>query len=520
MPTGIVCLVGAGPGDPDLITVKAKRCLEEADAVVYDYLANERLLNYLKPDAERIYVGKQAGRHTMKQPDINALLVELAHKHATVVRLKGGDPFVFGRGGEEALELAAHDVPFEIVPGIPAAIGATAYAGIPITQRAVATSVAFITGHEAEKSDDSASVDWDTIGRSCDTLVIYMGVKNLPRIARKLQECGRSPDTPAALIYRGTYPVQKTVTGTLDTIVQRTDDAGITPPSLIVIGDVVSLHEQLAWFEQRPLFGKTVAVTRNATSEAKLAKLLEAQGANVLHFPTIEIDEIAPNPQLEEALKNLSGYHWLIFTSGNAVDIFFGALFRAGHDLRALHAMKLAAIGKPSAGKLAAYHLKADVVPAVFTSEKLLDDMTAEIPLSGKRILFPGSNLSNPEIAARLRQAGAVVDDIAVYETRMAHVTSDALADFTQKIADGRIDWITFTSSSTVDNFVSIAGRDFLDRYGESLPIASIGPVTTETLNKHGLPPRISADEHSFAGLVQALVDEKERTGFERSFER
>ncbi len=499
-------MVGAGPGDPELITVKAKRCLEEADVVVYDYLANEQLLSYLKPDAERIYVGKKAGQHTMQQKDINALLVELAGKYASVVRLKGGDTFVFGRGGEEALELVANHVPFEIVPGIPAAIGATAYAGIPVTHRAVATSVAFITGHEAEKSDASASVDWDTIGKSCDTLVIYMGVKNLPIIAQKLVESGRSPDTPVAVIHRGTYLAQRTITGTLETIAQKAEDACITPPSLIVIGDVVGLREQLSWFENRPLFGKTVAVTRNTTSEAKLTRLLEAQGAQVLHFPTIDIAEIAPNPLLEEALSNLNSYQWLIFTSGNAVDIFFSALFRVGYDIRALHTIKIAAIGKPSAGKLAAYHLSADVVPAVFTSEKLVDEMTAAIPLSGTRILFPGSNISNPDIAERLRLAGAMVDDIAVYETRTAHVEPNVVADLTRHVAEQSIDWITFTSSSTVENFIRIMGQDFLHQYRESLPIASIGPVTTETLERYGLPPRVNAAEHSFAGLVQALI--------------
>jgi uroporphyrinogen III methyltransferase/synthase len=509
MPTGTVYLIGAGPGDPELITLKAKRCLEAADIVVYDYLANEKLLNYVKPDAECIYVGKKAGQHTMKQEDMNALLVELAHKHASVVRLKGGDPFVFGRGGEEALELAANQIPFEIVPGIPAAIGATAYAGIPITHRAVATSVAFITGHEAEKSDNSASVDWDIIGKSCDTLVIYMGVKNLPRIVQKLKECGRSPDTPVALIYRGTYLAQKTVTGTLETIVQKAEEYHITPPSLIVVGDVVGLRKQLSWFENRPLFGKTVAVTRNKTSEAKLTKLLEAQGAQVLHFPTIDIIEVTPNPQLEDALKNLSSYDWLIFTSGNAVDIFFDTLFRAGHDVRALSNIKIAAIGKPSAGRLAEYHLTADVIPTVFTSEKLVDEMTATVPLSNKRILFPGSNLSNPEIADRLRQVGAMVDVISVYETRIAQVEPGRVANFTQRIESQSIDWITFTSSSTVENFVSIVGQEFLDLYRETLPVASIGPVTTETLEKHGLPPRVSAAEHSFAGLVQALIHAK-----------
>jgi uroporphyrinogen III methyltransferase/synthase len=309
-----------------------------------------------------------------------------------------------------------------------------------------------------------------------------------------------------ALIHRGTYLAQKTVTGTLATIVQKTEEQRITPPALIVIGDVVGLREQLSWFENRPLFGKTVAVTRNKTSEAKLTGLLETQGAQVVHFPTIDITEIAPNPPLENALRNLDSYDWLVFTSGNAVDIFFASLFRDGHDIRALHQIKIAAIGKPSAGKLQLFHLEANVVPAVFTSEKLVDEMTATIPLSGKRILFPGSNLSNPEIAKRLSQAGAIVDVISVYETRVAQIEPEIVTDFTTQLTEQRIDWITFTSSSTVENFISIVGQEFLDQYRESLPIASIGPVTTETLKKHQLQPHVTATEHTFAGLVQALI--------------
>jgi uroporphyrinogen III methyltransferase / synthase len=511
MPTGTVYLVGAGPGDPELITVKAQRCLETADAVVYDYLANEQLLSYLKPEAQRIYVGKQAGQHTLSQEAINALLVELAHTHAAVVRLKGGDPCVFGRGGEEALALAAHQVPFEFVPGIPAAIGAAAYAGIPVTHRAVATSVTFVTGHEAEKPDDSASVDWARIADSADTLVIYMGVKNLPVIAQKLMEAGRPPDTPAAIIQRGTYLSQTTVVGALATIAEQAADAGIMPPSLTIVGDVVSLRGQLAWFEQRPLFGKTVVVTRNIDAEARLTRLLEAQGAQVFPFPTIDIVAIRPNPALEAALERLHAYQWLIFTSGNAVDIFFDALFRAGSDMRALRAVKIAAIGAPSADRLRRYHLNADLIPAVFTSETLINEMTAMLSLADARILFPGSSLSNPDIAARLRQAGAVVDDIAVYETRPAQVDPGVVADFARRVADQHIDWITFTSSSTVANFVSIVGADWVQRYGERVSVASIGPVTTATLEQYGLRPRVRAAEHSFAGLVQALIEAAQR---------
>lgn len=505
MKTGRVYLVGAGPGDPGLLTLKAKACLEQADIVIYDYLANERLLEYVRPDAERVYVGKKAGQHTMKQEQINHLLVESARKYAVVVRLKGGDPFVFGRGGEETLELHQDGIPFEIVPGIPAGIAATAYAGIPVTHREIAASAAFVTGHEAKKADDSASVNWKIIGQSCDTLVIYMGVKNLPNIVAHLLESGKTPDTPVALVRNGTYPSQFTITGTLDNIVQQAEESQITPPALIIIGEVVTLREQLAWFETRPLFGKTVVVTRNKSSEGKLTTLLEQQGAEVYHFPTIEIVKIAPNPQLEDALRKLSSYDWLMFTSGNGVDIFFDALFRAGHDIRSLHGLKIAAIGKPSGKKLETYHLKADLIPSVFTSEQLVDEMTATGSLAGQRVLFPGSNISNPEIPKRLREDGAGVDVISIYETRQAQHEEAQIEEFKTRILAGKIDCLTFTSSSTVDNVVNIVGHDFLVQHKGTFKIASIGPVTTNTLTEYELPPDIEAEEHSFEGLVNSI---------------
>lgn len=499
-------LVGAGPGDPGLLTLKAKECLEQADIVIYDYLANVQLLDYVRPQAERVYVGKKAGQHSMKQEKINQLLVDSARKYDCVVRLKGGDPFVFGRGGEEALALAEQRIPFEIVPGIPAGIAATAYAGIPVTHREIASSAAFITGHEAKKLQGSASVNWNMIGQSCDTLVIYMGVKNFPNIVQNLLASGVSPETPAAVIREGTYPSQLTITGTLKTIVQQAEEQHLTPPALIIVGHVITLREKLSWFENRPLFGKTIVVTRNKTAEAKLTKLLEVQGADVFHFPTIEIVKIVPNPQLDEALQHLSSYDWLIFTSGNAVEIFFETLFRAGYDIRSLYGLKIAAIGKPSGKKLHTYRLNADLIPSVFTSEKLVDEMSATVSVSEQRILFPGSNLSNPGIAERLRQAGATVDVIPVYETRLAQVDAKLVADFKTRIVQGTINWLSFTSSSTVENFVEIIGRDFLAEHKRKFQIASIGPVTTNTLERHQLLPQITAEEHSFEGLLRSII--------------
>ena len=503
-------LVGAGPGDPGLLTVKAKECLEKADVVIYDYLANEQLLQYLRPQAKQIYVGKKAGQHTMKQEDINRLLVDLARKHNCIVRLKGGDPFVFGRGGEEALELVAQQIPFEIVPGIPAGIAATAYAGIPVTHRNVATNVAFITGHESEKTEGSARVNWDIIGKSCDTLVIYMGIKNLPTIAQRLLDSGRDPQTPAAIIRRGTYPSQFTVSGILENIAQLAEEQQITPPALIVIGNVVALREELAWFDRRPLFGQKVLVTRNTTSEGKFTKLLEAEGAEVLSFPTIEIAEIENNPRLDRALNDLADYDYLLFTSCNAVDMFFQRLFQLGHDMRALHTMKIAAIGKPSLEKLQNYHLNADLLPPVSTSESLVDELIASEFIAEKCILFPCSSLATPTTAERLRQAGAEIDDIPIYENRVAPIASDRVEQMKARILNGELDWISFTSSSTVTNFLEILGTGFVVEHREKFSIASIGPVTTKTLEQNKLAPDITADEHTFQGLVAAIKNYKD----------
>ncbi|MBD3308742.1 uroporphyrinogen-III C-methyltransferase, partial [candidate division KSB3 bacterium] len=362
MQTGKVYLVGAGPGDPGLLTLKAKECLQRADIVIYDNLANDELLTYVPPQATRVYVGKKAGQHTLKQPEINRLLVESAQMHDVVVRLKGGDPFLFGRGGEEALELVAQDIPFEVVPGISSGVAAATYAGIPVTHRELSASVAFITGHESpHKAPGSASVNWQRMAESCDTLVIFMGVKNLPNIVRELLDAGISEAMPVAVIREGTYNSQRTITGTLRTIVPLVTEHNLTPPAIIVIGKVVALRVHLSWFENRPLFGQTIVITRNLTSESTLATMLEAQGAHIFCFPTIDIVEIRPNKDLETALARLDQYDWLLFTSGNAVRIFFDRLLQQ-HDIRALKNIRIAAIGKPSAVKLRDYHLKADFI--------------------------------------------------------------------------------------------------------------------------------------------------------------
>lgn len=508
MQTGIVYLVGAGPGDPGLLTLKGKVCLEKADVVIYDALANESLLNYLQPQAKRIYVGKKAGQHTMKQDDINALLVESARQYAHVVRLKGGDPFVFGRGGEEAQVLADNQIPFEIVPGVTAGIAVPAYSGIPVTHRDTATSVAFVTGHESpDKTEEDAQVDWQRIARSCDTLVIYMGVKNLPYIAQELRTAGLPDDTPAAVICDGAYPVQRTLTGTLQTIVTQAQEQNMRPPAIIVVGQVVKLRDSLAWFEQRPLFGQTVVVTRNADADAKLTTLLEEQGAQVLHFPTIEIVERTPNPDLEQAMQRFADYDWLIFTSGNAVRIFFQQLLTGNRDTRALHNLKIAAIGKPTAEQLQIYHLHADFVPDQFTSEQLIAGLLTQRIGTNTRILFPCSNLSNPQIAEQFRQAGAIIDVIPVYETRLSTPEAKKVDELKTMLQHGQVSWITFTSSSTVHNFVQLAGQAFLAEYGERISAASIGPVTTATLEEYGLRPRVTASEHTYHGLNNAITE-------------
>ena len=396
--TGTVYLVGAGPGDVGLLTTKALHFLEQADVIVYDFLANEAFLKNAKSSAEKIYVGKQSGSHTLSQDKINDLLIEKAKTTDIVVRLKGGDPFMFGRGGEEALALQKAHIPFEIIPGVTSGIAALAYAGIPATQRAIATSVSFITGHEDPTKNDS-QLDWHAISHMHGTLVFYMGVKNLNYIVTQLLHYGRSAETPVALIRYGTIPEQKTVTGTLANIVEKINAAALLPPALIVVGEVVTLRDELNWFETKPLFGKRIVVTRSRSQASDLVLKLESLGAHVIAFPTIETVPPANVEPLNRAIQDLNRYAWIVFTSVNGVDSFMSCLEKNNLDARALAGCQLCCIGPATSKRLRDYGLITDLQPKEYVAESVIDEFKT-IDISKKTILLPRADIAR----ANLRQ--------------------------------------------------------------------------------------------------------------------
>ncbi len=513
---GLVSLIGAGPGDPGLLTLRGRERLQRADVVVYDRLAHPSLLSFARPDAEMVYVGKVSAHHAMKQPDINALLIDRALQGKTVARLKGGDPFVFGRGGEEAEECRAAGVPFEIVPGVTSAIAAPAYAGIPVTHRDMASSFAIITGHERDDSRESGTRapgeaeqrrNWANIARAGDTLIFLMGVEALPEITARLQENGRDPQTPVALVQWGTWTQQRVVVGTLATIVEAVKRARLTPPAVCVVGEVVNLRERLRWFDDpatRPLFGKKIVVTRAREQASALSDLLRARGAEPLEFPAIQIARIEETTDLDTALGNLdspNSYDWVVFTSTNTVPVLAERLEALKLDARAFHAVRIAAIG-PATAEAVRQHLglRADFVP----SEAVAEAVLAEWPDSdviGKRILLPRALEAREILPEQWRALGATVDVIPVYETRMDGAASDHLRTLLQ---NGEIDILTFTASSTVRNFAQALGASLSSLVGTTT-IAAIGPVTAQTLREFGLTVAIEATEHTIPGLVAAI---------------
>ncbi|HEY3278337.1 MAG TPA: uroporphyrinogen-III C-methyltransferase [Syntrophorhabdaceae bacterium] len=488
---GKVYLVGAGPGDPKLITVKGREVIRRADTVIYDYLAHKDILAFARADAEVIYVGKQASRHAMSQDGINALLVEKALLRETVVRLKGGDPYIFGRGGEEAAYLAERAIQFEVVPGITSAIAVPAYAGIPLTYRGYASTVAFITGHEDERKEASA-IRWHELATGIDTLVFLMGMKHLGEIARRLIEEGRDPDTDACVIQWGTLPTQRSVTGPLKDIERLVGEAGISPPGIIVVGAVISLKEKLGWFERRPLFGKRVAVTRASHQSAKLGELLVERGAEVIYAPTIEIVPIEPNLPLSAAIEGLKDYFCIIFTSVNGASIFFEALRKQGKDSRSLGPAKVLPIGTATARFLESRGIVPDHMPHEFTQEGIVRVLD-EVGVKGRRFLLPRAEEGRDVVTKYIQDGGGVCDQIPIYRTELPR-RPEAFAS--------KPDIITFTSSSTVRNFMTLYGADVLK---EGL-IASIGPITTETLRKYGIEPHITASRYDIQGLVDAVT--------------
>ena len=501
MSAGCIYLVGAGPGDPGLITVRGMDLLLQADVVVYDYLASPRLLNNVRPDAEVIYVGKQAGQHTLKQDEINALLVDKAHTGAMVVRLKGGDPFVFGRGGEEALAAVEAGVPFEVVPGITAGVAAAAYAGIPVTHRKLASNLGLVTGHEAPDKADS-DLDFDALAKWRGTLVFYMGVSNLDPICRSLTERGLDADTPAAVIRWGTKSQQQTVIATVGSLPDAAKAADIKPPAVIVIGQVVQLRDQLNWFESRPLFGRRIVVTRARSQASRMTAQLEALGADVLEMPAIRIAPPDDPQPLRDAIANVDSFDWIVFTSANGVAAFFDALGEVGLDSRALAGSKICTIGPVTAEALAARSIRPDAQPAKFVSAEIASTLAATGSLAGKSILCPRADIAPGDLVDALEAEGAVVRNVIAYCTRPDCSGAERVVEL---LRDDDVHWITFTSSSTVRNFFDAV--DAKTVRAASVRLASIGPVTSETLREIGFEPDTEAESHTIDGLMGAILD-------------
>ena len=492
---GTVYLVGTGPGDPELLTLKGKRLLETADVVVYDRLIDPRILSLARCDAEMVDVGKVPGDQKTRQEDISELLVDRANRASAVVRLKGGDPFVFGRGGEEGLALGRAGVPFEVVPAATSAVAAPAYAGIPVTHRGIASSVTFVAGNEDPTKDGSA-IDWDAVAGTGGTIVVLMGRDNLRGITGRLLEAGMSRDTPAALVRWGSVPAQRTLTGTLYDIAARADDADLPPPVVLVVGGVVELRPQLRWYEAMPLFGKRVLVTRTRTQAGALSARLTALGAMPLEVPTVEIEPV-DSPRVREAVRSLFEYDWVAFTSANAVGVLFDRLADSGRDARALAGARVAAIGPATAAALARHGVMADTVPEKYLGEELAEAIGTN-RIAGQRVLLPRSAGGRPEIVASLTALGAIVDDVPTYRVVRPGGSGTLLEGH---LAAG-IDIATFTSSSTVTNLLDLVGNP--GRLGRAT-IACIGPITAATAREGGLKVDIVASEHTVDGLVGAL---------------
>ncbi len=498
MKKGIVHLVGAGPGDPGLMTRRSLELIAEADAILYDRLIPSGVLTGAREGCELRYVGKEPGNPAMAQEEIDALLVQLGSRGLRVVRLKGGDPFVFGRGGEEAEALARAGVAFEVVPGVTAGVAAPAYAGIPVTHRDLASAVAFVTGHE-DPGKEEAAIDWEALARFPGTLVFYMGVKRLPQIAERLMAAGRPGGEAAAVVAQGTLPSQRAVTGTLADIAGRVAAAKVRPPAITVVGSVAGLHETIAWLERRPLHGRTIAVTRARAQSSGLAARLSVLGAEVAQTPAIRIEPRAVEGELARAVGEVGAYALVCLTSPNGASLLLDALRAQGSDARSLAGATEAAIGPGTAAELARGGIRADVVPERSVAEALVEAL-ADVPVEGRRVLVARAAEARDVLPDALSERGAEVDVIALYETVAEPLDEAARA------ALARADYVTFTSSSTVRLLLEALGS------GDGLPaaarIVSIGPITSATAREHGLAVHVEAERHDIDGLVDALLDD------------
>ena len=495
---GIVYLVGAGPGDPGLITVKGMGLIQSAEVIVHDRLVDRRLLQHASQDAELIDVGKIPGKRDNRQTDINELLVELGRQGKRVVRLKGGDPFVFGRGGEEAVRLRQAGVPFEIVPGITSSIAAPAYAGIPVTHRGLASHFTVVTGNEDPDKPENV-IQWDKLARIGGTLVVLMGWENLPSIVDRLLAAGRKPDTPVAMVQWGTEPYQNVVTGTLETIVRVAKASDLGPPVVTVIGEVAGLRDELAWFDNRPLFGKRILVTRTRTQAGTLSEMLVRRGAAAVELPTIEIQPLDDYAELEGALKGLSSFDWAIFASANAVDVVFQRLALMGLDSRAFSGVKLGAVGPATADALRRNGLKADFVPNSFLSKSVVDGLKSE-DMAGAKVLLPQGDIARDTLAVGLADQGAKITCALTYRTVIPADSADRAREI---FAEG-VEVATFSSSSAVSNLCDLLGG--LDGLSDTT-IACIGPITAATARELGLKVDIVSERHTIPDMVQAIEE-------------
>jgi len=498
----MVSLAGAGPGDPGLITIKAVERLKTADVVLYDRLANDALLNYCKPEAELFFVGKEAGIHHVKQEDTISMMIDFAKQGKSIVRLKGGDPLIFGRGSEEAIALKEAGIEFEFIPGITAGIGASAYAGIPVTHRNLVTKCIFITAHE-DPTKEASQNDWKEIARLTNTtIVIYMGVSNAPAVSEVLIQNGMDASMPVAIIENGTYTNQRTITTTLIGVDEAIKSNNIKPPSLFVISPSVSIKEQIDWFETKPLFGQRIAATRATDQIHSMCSKLEAMGAEVIPFSVISTEIIIQQTKIRTLLERKK-YDWLLFTSENGVRYFFELLSMENLDARALGKIKIGVIGKGTASKLQEFKLNADFVPQKYTSEAMLEEMPkTEVP-KGKSFLRVKGDFSQDFLTDGLREFGADVDTIDVYKIKKDRPSDSVIKDMIENGCEA----VTFTSQSTVNNFIEIFGiENALKIFHQAVPIA-IGPVTAEALDQHGITNYRMAKTHTIDGVIENILD-------------
>ena len=499
--SGFVYLIGAGPGDPGLITVKGRDCLAQAQVVLYDYLANDELLRLAPKGAELIYAGKVGGEHNREQHQINELLVEKALAGHVVARLKGGDSFIFGRGGEECEALVAAGIPFEVIPGITAGVGATCYAGIPLTHRGITTSVAFVTGHESH-GKASSEIDWEGLSLGSGTVVFYMGIRNLPQITENLLSHGRAPKTPVALIRWGTRPEQEVLVGTLADIAEKARQASFQAPAITVVGEVVKLRETLRWFDNRPLFGRSILVTRGADQAGEFNATLMRLGARVYGCPTILITPPKSYDDLDRALLELDKFHWIVFTSYNAVSYFFGRLNERGLDTRALGGCRICAVGPKTAAALATFGVRADLVPSDYKAQGVVAAF-AKLDITAKRILFPRGDRAREVIPEELARMGARVAAPITY----ANEAPDQIpVESLRALEERRVDCVTFTSSSTVQNLASILGDNRFLQLMAGVRVASIGPVTSKSCRDLGLEVHMEPAEYTLDALAAELI--------------